>query len=92
MKKINISDELHHKLRTYSFMNNLTMKDTISMAIERLLLNDQCSKVVNTTSSKVVKPFSSQTESTMTIFEDLDFTDREAQKLIDETLMKKFNL
>jgi hypothetical protein len=81
MKKINISDELHEKVRIYSFMNKVTMKDVISQAIDNYLLNG---KGVKGTSSKVVN--------TTSVLGDLDWTDRAAQDLIDTETLKKFNL
>ena len=84
MKKINITDELHDKLKTYSFLNKITMKDAITMSIERLLLIDPSSKVVKGTSSNVLN--------TTSVLENLDWTDKEAQDLIDTEILKKFNL
>jgi|688.fasta_scaffold110258_4 hypothetical protein len=84
MKKINISDELHDKLKTYSFLNKMTMKEVITMSIERLLLTDPSSKVVKGTSSKVVN--------TTNVLDDLDWTDKEAQDLIEPSILEKFNI
>ena len=92
MKKINITDELHDKLKTYSFLNKITMKDAITMSIERLLLIDPSSKVVKGTSGNVVKGTSSNVLNTTSVLENLDWTDKEAQDLIDTEILKKFNL
>jgi hypothetical protein len=81
MKKINISDELHEKIRIYSFVNKMTMKDLITQAIDNYLLN-----------GKVVKGTSSNVLNTTSVLEDLDWTDRAAQDLIDTETLKKFNL
>jgi hypothetical protein len=92
MKKINISDELHDKLKTYSFLNKMTMKEVITMSIERLLLTDPSSKVVKGTSSKVVKGTSSKVVNTTNVFDELDWTDKEAQDLIEPSILEKFNI
>ena len=89
MKKINITDELHEKIRIYSFINKMTMKDVIAQAIDNYLLSD---KVVKGTSSKVVKGTSSNVPNTTSVIGDLDWTDKEAQNLIDESLLEKFNI
>jgi hypothetical protein len=81
MKKINITDELHEKIRIYSFVNKMTMKDLITQAIDNYLLN-----------GKVVKGTSSNVLNTTSVLEDLDWTDREAQDLIDTETLKKFNI
>lgn len=92
MKKINITDELHEKLRTYSFMNKMTMKDVITMSIERLLLNDPSTKVVKGTSTNVVNTTSTKVLNNTNVFEDLDWTDKQAQDLIDPSILEKFNI
>jgi hypothetical protein len=84
MKKINITDELHDKLKTYSFLNKITMKDAITMSIERLLLIDPSSKVVKGTSSNVLN--------TTSVLENLDWTDKEAQDLIDPSILEKYKI
>jgi hypothetical protein len=60
------------------------MKEVITMSIERLLLTDPSSKVVKGTSSKVVN--------TTNVLDDLDWTDKEAQDLIEPSILEKFNI
>jgi hypothetical protein len=76
MKTIKISDELHDRLRTYSFFKRITMQEALSNAISGMIDNSKSSKVVSTTS----------------VLEDLDWTDKEAQNLIDPSILEKFNL
>lgn len=76
MKTIKITDELHDRLRTYSFFKRITMQQALSNAINGMIDNSNSSKVVSTTS----------------VFGDLDFTDKEAQNLIDPSISEKFNL
>jgi hypothetical protein len=81
MKKINITDEQHERLKSYSFHNKMTMKDALATAIDLLMVNTTSSKVVNTTNTKVLNTT-----------DELDFTDREAQQLIDPSLLEKFGI
>lgn len=76
MKTIKITDELHDRLRTYSFFKRITMQEALSNAISGMIDNSKSSKVLNTTS----------------VLGDLDWTDKEAQNLIDQSILEKFNL
>jgi hypothetical protein len=76
MKTIKITDELHDRLRTYSFFKKITMQEALSNAISGMIDNSKSSKVLNTTS----------------VLGDLDWTDKEAQNLIDPSILEKFNL
>jgi hypothetical protein len=84
MKTVKISDELHEKLRTYSFFNKITIQETIALVIDNFV---ESSKVVDTTNVKVVEGIT-----TTNVLGDLDWTDKEAQDLIDPSILEKFNI
>ena len=89
MKKINITDEQHERLKSYSFHNKMTMKYALATAIDLLMVNTTSSKVVKGTSSKVVNTTNTKVVNNT---DELDFTDREAQQLIDPSLLEKFGI
>jgi hypothetical protein len=76
MKSIKITEEQHDRLRTYAFFKKMTIQEVVSLSINQLL--------DNTTSSKV--------EETTSVFDHLDWTDVEAQKLIDSSILEKYNI
>jgi hypothetical protein len=89
MKTLNISDEQHEILKSYCFHNKMTIKDAFTTALNLLVLNNTNVKVLNSDSVKVVKGTSSKVVNNT---DELDFTDREAQQLIDPSLLEKFGI
>ena len=81
MKTLNISDEQHEILKSYCFHNKMTIKDAFTTALNLLVLNNTNGKKVNNTNVKVLNTT-----------DELDFTDREAQQLIDPSLLEKFGI
>jgi hypothetical protein len=81
MKTLNISDEQHEILKSYCFHNKMTIKDAFTTALNLLVLNNINGKKVNNTNVKVLNTT-----------DELDFTDREAQQLIDPSLLEKFGI
>ena len=97
MKTLNITDEQHEKLKSYSFFNKITIKEAFTAALDLLVenntnvkvLNSDSVKVLNTTNTKVLNTTSSKVVNTT---DELDWTDKEAQNLIDPSILKKFNI
>jgi hypothetical protein len=81
MKSIKITEEQHDRLRTYAFFEKMTIQEVVSNSINQLLDNTTSSKVVDTTNVKVVEG-----TTTTNVLGDLDWTDKEAQKLIEKYL------
>lgn len=92
MKKINLTEEQHEKLKSYSFFNKMTMKDALTNAIDLLLVHPPVTKVVNTTSSKVVNTPKVKVIENISTLNCLDWTDKEAQNLIDPSILQKFGI
>jgi hypothetical protein len=84
MKTIKILEEQHDKLRSISFFSKMTIQEIVSSAIDEYVEKCKSSKVEECKSSKV--------ENTTNTLDHLDWTDKEAQNLIDPSIMKKFNL
>jgi hypothetical protein len=94
MKTINLTNEQHQKLKNYSFSNQITIKDSINLAIDMLTQEPLDVKVLNSTSTKVLNNTNVKVlNSTSTnVFEDLDWTDKKAQDLIDPSILEKYNI
>jgi len=89
MKTLNITDEQHEKLKSYSFFNKVTIKESFGTALDLLLDNNTNVKVLNSDSVKVLNNTNTKVVNNT---EELDWTDREAQNLIDPSILKKFNI
>ena len=83
MKSIKITEQQHEQLRKESFLSKMTIQQLVSNAITEYV--EKCN------SRKVEKCNSRKVESSTNLPDELDFTDREAQKLIDNTILEKFN-
>jgi ribosomal protein L23 len=80
MKTIKITEEQHDRLRIYAFNNKLTIQESIDMAIDRFfdVKVELCNSVI--------------VEKGNSVLDHLDCTDKEAQDLIDPSILKKFNI
>jgi L-ribulose-5-phosphate 3-epimerase UlaE len=84
MKTIKITEEQHDRLRIYAFNNKLTIQESIDIAIDMFFDFKDC-VTVDLCNSVIVEKDNS-------VLDHLDWTDKEAQDLIDPSILEKFNI
>ena len=97
MKTLNITDEQHEKLKSYSFFNKITIKEAFATALDLLVDNNTNVKVLDSDSVKVVNTTNTKVLNNTNVkmvdnTDELDFTDKQAQDLIEPSILKKFNI